>query len=85
MYSLESKLVNIIVQEMSWPLVQSSRGVWAFFPLFFFNVNNEMVLCVCVYVWVCVTLTVQIPSLLLNYKIKIKNEIKKFWLGSIIP
>ena len=47
MYSLESKLVNKKIKRVFWPLVQSSWGVWAFFPtysylhpLFYINIPN---------------------------------------------
>ena len=34
MYNLRSKLINIIVQGVFWPVVESLRGVWdIFFPL----------------------------------------------------
>ena len=44
-YSLWSKLANIKIQWVFWPVIESLGGVWVFFPkiyvFFFFNVNLD--------------------------------------------
>ena len=44
-YSLWSKLANIKIQGVFWPVIESLGGVWVFFPkiyvFFFFNVNLD--------------------------------------------
>ena len=52
-YSLGNKLANKKVKEVSWPPVQSSRGVWTFFP---HSNAFDMTIITSIFGWVLVAL-----------------------------